>query len=68
MEWLTHFDLAAAMNWLFTNWAAVSTLGYATVSEIIAIRQFLKYPDNDGFGGVLAGIMKFFQKKAPVQE
>lgn len=53
------------MTWLMQHWDVISVLAVATVSEVIAVRQALKYPDNDGFGGILASLLKFFQKPAP---
>lgn len=39
----------------------VLAVGVSVISEVISIRQQLKYPDNDGFGGVLAGLLKLLQ-------
>lgn len=46
------------MQWLITNWQLASAIAFGIVSEVVAVRQQLKYPDNDGFGGLLAGILK----------
>lgn len=46
------------LQWVTSNWPAVSAILIATVSEVIAVRQALKYPDNDGFGGILAALVK----------
>lgn len=49
------------LNWIVAHWGLGVSILLAVVSEIIAIRQQLKYPDNDGFGGVLAAILKVLQ-------
>jgi hypothetical protein len=49
------------MAWVISHAALIAAIVYALVSEAIAIRQQLKYPDNDGVGGVLAAVMKALQ-------
>lgn len=42
----------------------ISAIAFGVISEIIAVRQILKYPSNDSVGGVLAFIIKLLQPKA----
>lgn len=49
------------MTWFMQHWDTISLIAVATISEVIAVRQALKYPDNDGFGGILASLLKVFQ-------
>ena len=54
------------IEWIQAHHEIILIISAGVLSEIIAVRQALKYPDNDGFGGILAAVLKMihaFQKK-----
>jgi hypothetical protein len=48
--------MSAVFTWISTNWALIATV-LLGVSESLSI----VFPSTTGFGGILAGLIKFLQ-------
>jgi hypothetical protein len=49
------------LQWVMSHLGLFISIAISVISEVIAIRQMLKYPDNDSVGGILAGVLKFLK-------
>jgi hypothetical protein len=48
--------MSAVIAWLMANWGMIATV-LLGISEALAV----VFPSSTGFGGILAGIIKFLQ-------